>query len=333
MSIFAQQVLLRRNPVGRLSVDDFELVEIALPPLASDQVRVRNRWMSIDPYMRLALSSQAGYLAMMQPGDPMGGAAVGIVEESRDWSLPPGSLVLSQMGWRSQFVSPGSDLVQLDGAIPGSWHLGLLGLTGVTAFVGIEQVLLPRAGETIFVSGAAGAVGSIACQLAKRRGARVLGCAGSPDKVRWLIEEASVDAVVDYNAGPVDDFLGREAPDGVDCYFDNVGGPMLETLLEKIKPHGRIALCGAMSQYQSGDYRAGPVNFFSIIERSLAVTGFNAFLLSPDETLTSVGWLRDRALSGELKPCATIVNGLHSAAPAFVGLFDGSFLGKLIVEF
>lgn len=332
MNASARQVQLRRNPAGPVRADDFELVDVALPPLRQDDVLIRNLFMSIDPYMRLMLSSQAGYLAAMRPGEAMHGAAVGVVEESRAPDLPAGTLVLSQMGWRSRFVAPRSDVSVVDGNVPPAWHLGVLGLTGVTAWLGIERVLEPAAGETIFISGAAGAVGSVACQLAKMRGARVLGSAGSAAKAAWLIDAVGVDAALDYNAEAADVFLRREAPEGVDCYFDNVGGTMLETLLDAVKPHGRIGLCGAMSQYQSGDYRSGPRNFFSIIERSLSVTGFNAFLLPPADTVDIVAALRRHAMDGRIMPNAVIAVGLDAAPDAFVSLFDGGFLGKLIVE-
>ena len=327
----ARVVHLRRNPAGAVTARDFAIVDAVLPVVADGQVLVRNRWMSIDPYMRLMLGSQAGFLAMAQPGDSLRGAAIGRVEESRDPALPVGTTVLSRMGWRSHFVAASSELMPVDPDVPGPWHLGMLGLTGVTAFLGIERVLAPAPGETVMVSGASGAVGSIACQLAKRRGARVLGSAGTDAKLAWLIDEVGVDAAFNHRAEPLGDFLAREAPDGVDCYFDNVGGPMLEAALHHMKPYGRIGLCGAMSQYQSGDYRAGPSDFFAVIEKSLALRGFNAFLLTPKDNAGIVTTLAQWAQAGALKPLATIVAGLDAAPEAFARLFGEGFLGKAIV--
>lgn len=331
MTRTARVVLLRRNPVGDVAPEDFEVVEGALPPLEDGQALVRNRWMSIDPYMRLTLGSQAGYLAAAEPGDTLRGAAIGVVEESRDPALPVGSMVRSQMGWRSRFVAAAADLAIVDPDVPGVWHLGILGLTGVTAWLGIERVLAPAAGETVLVSGASGAVGSIACQLAKRRGARVLASAGTEAKIAWLIDEIGVDAAFNHREQSLDAFLEREAPGGVDHYFDNVGGPMLEASLRHMKPYGRIGLCGAMSQYQSGDYRAGPADFFTVIEKSLELRGFNAFLLGPDETAAIVRALADWARAGTLKPLATVIDGLDEAPRAFARLFGEGFQGKAIV--
>lgn len=327
-----RQVQLRSQPRGRIRADDFTLAEVPLPEPGAGEVVVRNEWMSVDPYMRLVLSGQEGFLPPLQPGEVLGGAAAGVVIQSRDPAMPVGTRVLSQMAWRSHFVSPAAELTPIEGDAPAHWHLGFLGLTGITAWLGIERVLRPGAGETVFVSGAAGAVGSIACQLARLRGARVLGSASSAEKARWLIEVAGVDAVTDYRTEDLDEFLKREAPNGLDCYFDNVGGAMLDRVLQHMKPYGRIGACGAMSQYQSGNYRTGPANFFTIIEKSLVLSGFNAFLLAPSDMADITRDLARLAADGQVKPCETIVEGLDRAAQAFAGLFEGGYLGKLIVR-
>ena len=328
----ARVVQLRRSPQGSVRADDLELADVMVPALEDGQVLVRNRWMSIDPYMRLTLSSQAGYLVAVQPGETLNAAAIGIVEESRDATMPAGCTVLSQMGWRTRFVARASDLTQVDGGIPGPWHLGILGLTGVTAYLGIETVLQPQAGETVFISGAAGAVGAMACQLAKRRGARVLGSAGSTAKVDWLLDEVGVDAATNYRDESIASFLQREAPDGVECYFDNVGGATLGTLLRHMKAYGRVGLCGAMSQYESGDYRSGPDDFFSAIEKSLSLRGFNTFLLSAAQSADIAERMRALAEDGSLKPLATIIDGIEAAPEAFARLFGQGFHGKAIIK-
>ena len=294
---------------------------------------MRNEWMSVDPYMRLVLTGQEGFVPQKRPGEVMDGAAVGIVEASNDPALVPGTAVLSACGWRSRFVARADQLTRLPALdAPLHWHLGLLGLTGVTAFLGIERVLQPQAGETVLISGASGAVGSIAVQLARLRGARVLATCSSPDKARWLIEQAGVDAVMNYRLEKLEDFIAREAPDGLDCYFDNVGGDMLDRSFGLMKPYGRIGLCGAISQYESGDYRSGPANFFAAIEKSLTLRGFNAFLLNPDDSAGIAGWLAQQAAQGAIASFETIIEGLENAPAAFAGLFEGGYPGKVVVR-
>ncbi|MAM11705.1 MAG: NADP-dependent oxidoreductase [Rhizobiaceae bacterium] len=331
----AVEIRIERLPVGHVRADDFKAVSAVLKSPEHGEVHVRNKWMSLDPYMRLGLSPQAGYVAALNPGDMLNGPAVGIIEASGHPDFPVGSHVLSQMGWRSQFVSQPEDcgaalLVDVD--VPLEWHLGLLGLTGVTAWLGISKVLRPQKGETIFISGAAGAVGSIACQMAKLRGARVLGSAGSPDKVDWLVNELGVDVATNYREQDLGAFLDENAPEGVDCYFDNVGGGMLDTFLVRTKPGGRIGLCGAMSQYEESDYRAGPANFFSVIENNLQLLGFNAFRLSGEEWAEATTELKRLVKEQGLKPCHSIVRGIKNASLAFAQMFEKGQLGKLLVE-
>lgn len=329
----AHEIRLRRQPKGRVVAGDFEMKDIPLPALRQGDVLVRNAWMSVDPYMRLVLTGQEGFVPQKRPGDVMDGAAVGIVEQSENPAFPVGTAVASYMGWRSHFVSDGAGLAPLPATdVPLSWHLGLLGLTGVTAWLGIERVLQPRPDETVLISGASGAVGSIAVQLAKRRGARVLATCGSADKARWLLDTVGAHAVVNYRTTPLADFIASEAPGGLNCYFDNVGGDMLEQSFEHIKPYGRIGLCGAISQYESGDYRRGPANFFAAIEKSLTMQGFNAFLLSAEENAEIVRALATLAGQGAVAGFETVVDGLDQAGRAFSDLFDGGNPGKVVVK-
>ena len=328
------RVEIRRLPDGHIAADDFRLTEAVLPPVGPGQVQVRNGWMSLDPYMRLGLTPQDSFVAKLAPGDILQGPAIGVVERSCDAAFPEGAQVLSQMGWRSHFVADAGSaaLSRVDGDVPAEWHLGLLGLTGITAWLGIEDILQPTAGEMIFISGAAGAVGSIACQLAKRRGARVLASAGSDEKAAWLVREIGVDAVVDYRTRSIEAFVEEECPGGVDCYFDNVGGDMLERFLTLVRPGGRIGLCGAISQYEKSDYRRGPGNFFAVIENGLSLRGFNAFRLTAPEWAEIAGHLKALALNGDLKPCQTIVEGIGKVPEAFAGMFGAGQCGKLVVR-
>lgn len=294
---------------------------------------MRNQWMSLDPYMRLVLAPQEGFVASKQPGDMLEGAAIGVVEQSDDPALPVGAVVRSNLGWRSHFAAAPAMLSQVQpGSAPLSWHLGLLGLTGITAWVGIEQVLQPKAGEVVLVSGASGAVGSIAVQLARLKGARVLATCGSDEKAARLRDELGVDAVMNYRTTSLAEFLAGAAPEGIDCYFDNVGGDMLDGVLGFMKPHGRVGLCGAISQYETENYRAGPRDFFAVIEKSLRLEGFNAFLIPESESAGIVEKLEALALAGSIKIFETVVDGLENVAAAFAGIFSGEHQGKVVVR-
>lgn len=332
MSEAARVIRLARPCGAQVEAGDFEVAEVTLPALKDGEVLVRNSWMSLDPYMRLPLTGQAGVHAPMAAGEEMEGSAVGVVERSAAAALPEGALVMSRKGWRDRFVAPAAGLQRIDDGFPPQWRLGVLGLTGLTAYAGIEHVIQPKAGETVFVSGAAGAVGSIACQLARRRGAKVVGTASSPEKLAWLTGELGLEAAGDYRREDVAAFLARTCPEGLDGYFDNVGGPTLDAALRAMKPWGRIGLCGAIAQYGDDNYRAGPADFFTIIEKGLTVTGFNAGLWGAREgprMLQDLGGMLQR---GELIWRETVVDGLDAAPEAFVSLFGGSNLGKLLVR-
>jgi len=332
MSETTRVVRLARRPGEILALEDFEVAEAPLPPLGQGEVLVRNTWMSIDPYVRLSLSSQPGPHRPVEIGEPLKGAALGVVERSNAPALSVGATVMSHKGWRDRFVAKAEHLQPVDPSIPASWALGALGTPGITAYVGIEEVLRPRAGETVFVSAAAGAVGSVACQLAKRRGARVLASAGSERKVRFLVDELGVDAAVNYRSGGLEAFLQRECPHGLDCYFDNVGGAALDVVLRTIKPFGRIGLCGAISRYNTDDYRRGPADFFAIVEKSLVVTGFNVTGWMAKSGAEFAGKLRGILAAGELILPETVVEGLDQAPAALVAVFGGDNVGKVLVR-
>ena len=325
-------VFLARQAGEQITPEDFAIREIALSAPAEGEVRVRNLYASLDPYMRLPLSPADGLHPSKRPGDAMTGAAVGVVEESRAPALPEGTLVVSQSGWCEGFVAPAATLRALPADTPHpSWYLGVLGLTGITAWLGIERVLKPQAGETIYISGAAGAVGSLACGLAKRHGARVIGTAGTDEKCRWLVEEIGCAAAGNYRDEPVATFLARTAPDGVDGFFDNVGGETLNTTLQAMRLGGRIALCGAISQYETANYRSGPADFFRVIEKGLTLTGFNAGQAGADAPAILAD-LQKAALAGDIVVRETIVEGLDAVPAAFASLFTGHTTGKLIAR-
>ena len=333
MSNISRVFQLAKRPDGMPKPDDFKLAEVPLPGLAPGQVKVRNAYVSVDPYMRLSLTTLKGVHAPTDIGGELDGGAVGEVIESLSDALPVGSFVFSPMkGWRDVYVADARAILPVDPALaPLSAYLGVLGISGTTAYAGVEYVLQPKAGETIFVSAAAGAVGMVACQLAKRHGCRVIGSTGDAAKEKLLVEKFGVDATINYRTDDLRVALKAFAPDGLDMYFDNVGGSHLEAAIDSMKTHGRMALCGAVELYNSGNYRQGPANLFATIEKGLTLTGFNIGLFAGKRP----EMMRDLAAmlaSGQLVAEETVVDGLENTARAFVDLLGGGNVGKMVVR-
>ena len=328
-----RKIVLAKRPASVISADDFQMVSETLGRPGDGEVLVHNLWMSVDPYMRLYLGEQNGLHASLPIGEVLTGGAIGQVVESRSSDLPSGSFVISStMGWREHYIAPAETLTALAAdSGPLQRYLGIYGLTGITAFAGIRHVLKPRSGETLFVSGAAGAVGSVAVQLGKIAGARVIGTAGSDEKGRWLTESLGVDAFINYRSEDVASRLAELAPEGLDMVFDNVGGAQLEITIDAMKPKGRIALCGAIAQYEDDNYRAGPANLFATIEKHISITGFNAgfYYDRAPEIISELSSLID---SGRLIWQETIVEGLESAPVAFADMLGGANKGKMLVK-
>lgn len=329
--ITSREIRLASRPAGVPTAANFELAQTELEPLQDRQVLVRNLYMSVDPYMRGRMNDRKSYVPPFELGKPLDGGAVGEVIESRAADFKSGNVVTSAFGWREYFIASPKDLHAVNRDIqPLSVYLGALGMTGMTAWVGLNLVEV-KAGDVIYISGAAGAVGSVAGQLAKLRGCRVIGSAGSAEKVLVLREECGFDIAFNYNSGPVLEQLKLEAPDGIDVYFDNVGGETLAAALSALRPHGRIIACGGISGYNDEKPRPGPSNLFNMITKRLTMRGFivRDWMDRRDEFEKEAGaYFR----AGKLKNKETVVEGIDKAADAFAGLFRGQNTGKMVVK-
>ena len=331
-TIVSREIRLKSRPVGLPQQAHFELAEVTLPPLKTGEILVRNAYMSVDPYMRGRMYDRASYVPPFQVGAPLDGGCVGqVVETAGNANFQTGDYVSGRQGWREYYISDGAGLTQVDPAwVPLQAYLGAVGMPGMTAYVGLLDIGKPKAGDTVFVSAAAGAVGSIVCQIAKLKGCRVVGSAGSEAKVQWLRQTAGVDAALNYkDAASLVDELGRLCPDGIDVYFENVGGDHLEAALEHMNPFGRIALCGMISQYNEA--KPGPANLSHAVRKRLTMQGF----IVSDHLDRLSAFHQDMAAwiqAGQIRWEETIVDGIDQAPAAFIGLFTGDNMGKMLVR-
>jgi hypothetical protein len=330
-NIFSREIRLASRPKGIPTAANFTRAQTELKSLPDHQVLVRNLFMSVDPYMRGRMNERKSYVPSFEIGKVLEGGAVGEVIESRAKEFKVGDAVVSNFGWREYFIASPKDLHRVSRAIqPLSVYLGALGMTGMTAWAGLHLVKV-EAGDVIYISGAAGAVGNVAGQLAKLRGCKVIGSTGSMEKVKFLREECGFDIAFDYKTGPVIEQLNVEAPDGIDVYFDNVGGEALEAALSVLRVHGRIIACGGISGYNEEKPRPGPNNLFNITTKRLTMKGLivRDWLDRQGEFEKEVsGYLQ----SGKLKNKETVVEGLDQAEDAFIGLFKGENIGKMVVK-
>lgn len=327
----SREVRLASRPKGIPVMENFIVETVAVEPLQQGMALVRNLYMSVDPYMRGRMNEGRSYVPPFELGKALDGGAVGEVIESKAEDLATGDIVVSSFGWREYFNGPASQLRKVRNDIqPLSVYLGILGMTGMTAWVGLQIGEL-KAGETIYISGAAGAVGSAAGQLAKIYGCRAIGSAGSSEKVSFIKEECSFDAAFNYKAGAIRKQLSALAPDGIDVYFDNVGGDALEAALAALKVHGRIIACGGISVYNAERPQPGPSNLFSIITKRLTMKGFIVM-----DWMERQGEFHDEVgryyRAGTVKNKETVVEGIEQAASAFIGLFEGNNTGKMVVK-
>jgi NADPH-dependent curcumin reductase CurA len=328
-----RQIVLASRPSGWPTEDNFAVTEAGRPELTDGQVRVRNLFMSVDPYMRGRMNDTKSYVPPFQLGEPLQGGAIGSVVETRSPDLAEGDLILHMLGWRDEAVLPARQaqkIAAIEGLSP-SAYLGVLGMPALTAYVGLLDIAALKPGDVVFVSGAAGAVGSMVGQIAKLKGAaRVIGSAGSEEKVSWL-RQIGFDAAFNYKAAPVFGQLREAAPGGIDVYFDNVGGDHLEASLAVLNTHGRVAMCGAIAHYNATELPAGPHNLGLVIGKRLTLRGF--IVSDHQDRLPAMiadvsGWLRD----GKLFHAETVIDGLDQAPSAFINLLRGHNTGKMIVR-
>jgi NADPH-dependent curcumin reductase CurA len=331
---------LIRRPQGVPVDEDFTLVEVELPAPGDDEILVRNSFLSVDPYMRGRMNDAKSYVPPFQLDRPMDGGAVGVVEQvgeavldSDGAAITIGDTVIHGLGWRTRSVVPARTTRVLDTSLsPAQAYLGVLGMPGLTAYAGLLRIGELAEGERVFVSAAAGAVGSLVGQLARLKGASlVIGSAGGPAKTSWLLDQAGFDAAIDYRATPIRRGLTEAAPEGIDVYFDNVGGDHLEAAITALRPHGRAAICGMISIYNATEPPAGPRNLPLIIGKRLTLRGFivsDHADLRPQFEVEVGQWLT----AGKIIWRETVVDGIDNAVNGFRDLLSGANTGKMLIR-
>lgn len=326
--------ILRKRPEGALADGDLELVSSSMPELADGHVRVRTIYLSLDPTNRIWMSDMDGYMPPVGIGEKMRGGGLGVVTESKFSALPVGTIVNTGLSTWSEYNDlPGEQPNALP-SIPGvplTAFMGPLGMTGLTAYFGLMDIGKPKAGDTLLVSAAAGAVGSMVGQIGKIQGCRVVGIAGSDEKCRWLTEEAGFDGAINYKSGDVGAALDVQCPDGIDINFENVGGEIMDEVIARLNDFSRMPLCGLISSYNASAPVPGPYNFANLLMRRTLVKGFiilDYLDQMPEALQTMAGWL----MAGKIKFETDIVQGLENAPASLERLFTGQNLGKLVVQ-
>jgi NADPH-dependent curcumin reductase CurA len=326
-----RQWRLARHPVGWITEADFTLGETPIPEPAEGEALVQNHWLSLDPYMRGRMSEQKSYAPGVALGEVMVGGTVGVVKSSRHPGFKPGDNVLTSLGWQEYGCAPGHLLSKVDGSrAPLSYYLGMLGMPGLTAYLGLKEIGRPKPGETIVVSAASGAVGSVVGQLGKISGCRAVGIAGGPDKCRYVVDELGLDACVDYKSGALATELQRQCPAGVDVYFDNVGGAVLDTVLPQMNIASRLVVCGAIADYNSAE-PYGVKAWRSILTNRIRVQGMIVFDWRA-QYAAGVEVLAGYYASGTLKTKESVLEGIERAPQALIALMKGQNFGKQLVK-
>ena len=327
-----REIHLANRPKGLPTMDTFNFVEKPIPELKENDVLVRTLYVSVDPYMRGRMIDAKSYIPPFKLDEVIVGGVVGEVTTSNSSSFKPGDFVVGNLNWAEYTAASENDLRKIDPSIaPITTHLGILGMTGLTAYFGLLDIGKPQVGETVVVSGAAGAVGSVVGQIAKMKGANVIGIAGSQEKIDYLKNELGFDEAINYKLDSFKDDLTRAASDGVDIYYDNVGGEVTDAVFALLNKHARIALCGAISSYNKEGQDVGPRLQSTMIKTSALMKGFTVGDYAADFPTASADlgkWLSE----GKLKYEETIVEGFENIPNAFLGLFEGTNLGKQLVK-
>lgn len=329
-----RQILLAARPVGNIQESNFKYQEVPAPEPAAGQALVRNLFLSLDPAMRGWMREGDSYIEPVRLGDVMRGGTIGEVIQSKSPEFAVGDKVFGMGGWQDYWLAApksGARVLPADVPFPLTNFLSVLGITGLTAYFGLLDVGKPKEGETVVVSTAAGAVGSIVCQIAKIKGCRVVGIAGSDEKCSWITNELGVDAAINYKTQDVAAELRKACPNKIDVYFDNVGGEILNTVLGMINVHARIVICGAITQYNATQPAPGPSNYLTLLTKRSRMEGF-VVIDYMDRSMEGIMQLGQWIAEGRLKHREHIVEGLENAPKAIQQLFDGSNQGKLIVK-
>jgi hypothetical protein len=325
-----RRIVLASRPAGWVTEDNFRLETVELPPLSDGQVLVRNEWLSLDPYMRGRMNEGRSYAASQPLNETMIGGTAGEVVESRNPKFAAGDKVVGYLGWQEYGLSDGSGLTKVDTSrIPLSAYLGAVGMPGVTAWYGLNRIIEPKAGETVVVSAASGAVGGVVGQLAKIAGCRAVGIAGGPEKCRYVVDELHFDACVDYKNEDVARALKAACPDGIDGYFENVGGAIMDAVLPRMNAFGRIALCGLIAGYNGQPIPIGNPTWFLVSRLKL-----QGFIISEhmDVWPQALKELGAHVATGRVRYRETIAHGLENAPAAFIGMLQGRNFGKQLVK-
>ncbi|MDY6821987.1 MAG: NADP-dependent oxidoreductase [Deferribacterota bacterium] len=333
------EIRLKSRPTGYPTMDNFEIASAELPEVKEGQILVQNLYMSVDPYMRGRMNNQESYIEPFKIGEPLNGDAVGVVVKSKNSDIKEGDYVTSLLGFREYFIldqsnfkPAGLEVIKPNKDIDLSAYLSVLGMPGFTAYVGLFEIGALQEGEDVFVSAAAGAVGSTACQIAKIKNCYVVGTAGSNEKVDWLINEAKIDNAFNYKeVSNYNSKLRELFNNGIDVYYENVGGKLLEAALNNMDTYGRMVMCGLISQYNNTKPEPGPYNLFKIIEKRISMRGFIVFdhiKLKPQFRKDMQEWIK----AGRIKWKQTVYEGINKAPQALIDLFYGKNFGKMVVK-